>query len=166
MDLAILIERLVPAAKYRGSVTANDKAAFDGLIWEDDRSKPTWSEIEAASSDVAKERKLTELAAYRYNRETAGITVNGSQIKTDRESQATITGAFTLAAINPDMEFNWKAVNGFLNINKVQLQAIAVAVGQHVQACFSREKVHAQAISALTTAEEVEAYDFTTGWPV
>lgn len=166
MDIALTIEKLVPAAQYGGSVTANNKAAFDAIRWEDSRPKPTWAEIEAAGFDFVKEDKLAKLAAYRYEKETAGITVNGAQIKTDRESQATITGAFTLANLDPTMEFNWKAINGFVNIDKVQLQAIAVAVGKHVQACYSREKVHAEAISALTTAEEIETYDFTTGWPV
>lgn len=45
MDVALTLEALVPAAKYRGSLTANDKAAFDALVWEDDRAKPTWQEM-------------------------------------------------------------------------------------------------------------------------
>jgi hypothetical protein len=40
-----------------------------------------------------------------------------------------------------------------------------MSVASHVQACFSQERVHAEAINALETVEDVQAYDFTTGWP-
>jgi len=51
-------------------------------------------------------------------------------------------------------------------IDRTAILAISQAVAAHVQACFSNEKVHSEAISALATKEEIEAYDITTGWPV
>ena len=47
MDVALCIEKLVPQAKYGGSTTANTKAQFDALRWEDNRKKPTWEELES-----------------------------------------------------------------------------------------------------------------------
>jgi len=43
-------------------------------------------------------------------------------------------------------------------------EIIADAVRGHVQSCFDNEKAHSDALNALTTAAEVAAYDFTTGW--
>lgn len=46
MDIALAIERLLPAAKYSGSVTANTKASYTKLVWNDSRAKPTWTKIQ------------------------------------------------------------------------------------------------------------------------
>lgn len=48
MDLALAIENLVPSAEYGGSTTANTEEAFNALLWEDERTKPTWQEIQSA----------------------------------------------------------------------------------------------------------------------
>ena len=111
------------------------------------------------------QQKLSDLAAYRYARETAGITLNGAVIKTDLESQSKINGAWSNAQINPTAMIDWKAATGWIQIDAATVTAIAGAVAAHVQACFSAERVHAEAIAALETAEAVQAYDFTTGWP-
>jgi hypothetical protein len=110
--------------------------------------------------------KLAALAAYRYVQETAGIVVGGATIKTDRESQAMISGAKLYADLNLAALIDWKGADGWVQIDRTTLLAIGQAVGAHVQACFSNERVHAEAIAALTTVAEIEAYDFTTGWSV
>lgn len=40
-----------------------------------------------------------------------------------------------------------------------------MAIAQHVQAAYSAEATHAQAIAALADAEAVIAYDISGGWP-
>ncbi len=114
---------------------------------------------------LARQNKFNALAAYRHEREIAGITVDGVTICTDRESQAMINGAVAYVGLNPEALIDWKGDSEWVQIDRATVLAIGQAVGAHVQACFSREKVHATAIAALATAEEVEAYDFTTGWP-
>lgn len=123
-----------------------------------------------SSLEEARTARLDELAAYRNEKETAGITVNGAIIKTDLESQAMINGAVAYSNLNPELLIDWKAANGWVQIGHDDIIAIGQAVGAHVQACFSKEKVHAAAINALSTKEvpsiaEIEAYDFTVGWP-
>jgi len=44
-EIAIGLDALVPGAKYRGSLTENTRAAFDALVWEDQRAKPTWDAV-------------------------------------------------------------------------------------------------------------------------
>lgn len=62
MDIAITLDRLIPGAKYGGSVTANTQESYDEIRWEDERTKPTWVELEAAwielQAIVQKERAI------------------------------------------------------------------------------------------------------------
>ena len=112
-----------------------------------------------------KSAKIDELSALRYQHETAGITLNGMTIETDRQSQSLITGAWSISQINPAILIDWKGANGWVQIDAATITAIAGAVAAHVQSCFSAERIHAEAILALETSEEVAAYDLTTGWP-
>lgn len=114
----------------------------------------------------ARTQRLAELAAYRYEREIAGITVNGASIETDRASQVMINGAWSISQINPAILIDWKTATGaWVQIDAATIAGIAATVAAHVQACFSAERVHAEALAALETAEAVAAYDLTTGWP-
>ena len=132
--------------------------------YEPGKWRETWIVTEVAL-DEWKQNKLRELAAYRYARETAGITLNGALIKTDLESQAKINGAWSAAQMNPAIVIGWKGANGWIQIPPPEIPAIAMAVANHVQGCFWVERVHAEAIAALETAEAVQAHDITTGWP-
>lgn len=101
-------------------------------------------------------KKLLEIAQGRWQAETAGITVNGLEIKTDRESQALITGAALQALQDPAYTCNWKTESGFVTLTAEQIQAVAVAVRQHVQACFDREAGLIRQIKNATTQAELE----------
>lgn len=113
-----------------------------------------------------KSAKIDELADLRYQHETDSITLNSMTIETDRQSQALITGAWSFSQLNPAVLTDWKGVNGWIQIDAATIAAIAGAVATHVQACFSSERVHAEAIDSLETAEDVGQYDLTTGWPI
>lgn len=110
--------------------------------------------------------KLADLAAYRFKRETGGITVNGINILTDRESQATLTGAYVAVQLNPDRMIDWKASDStWTQIDKSTVEFLAGAVADHVQACFSAEKTLSAAIQSLETVDDVLAYDVAVEWP-
>ena len=138
----------------------NDWPIPDGCtLVELPEPEPVPTEITALKS-----QRLAELAAYRYQKETAGITLNGAVIKTDLESQAKINGAWSAAQINPAVLIDWKAESGWIQIDAATITAIAGAVATHVQSCFSTERIHAEAIAALETSEAVAAYDISTLW--
>lgn len=111
-----------------------------------------------------KEQRLAALAQYRYNKEISGIDVGGTIIKTDRESQATLTGAWVTVQQNINTLIDWKADNDWVQIDKTTVEILSIAVSAHVQSCFSKEKLHHNAISALTTIASVQEYDYTEGW--
>lgn len=57
MQIAIILDHLVPKAQYFGSLTENTKEAYGKITWKDSRKKPTWPELEAAQS-AAEEKTL------------------------------------------------------------------------------------------------------------
>jgi hypothetical protein len=107
--------------------------------------------------DKLKNDKRAEIANARWKAETGGITINGVEIATDRESQALLTGAVLAAQDNPEYVVNWKAQNGWAVLDTATILAAADAVRNHVQACFDREKLLQEQVEAATTIEELEA---------
>jgi hypothetical protein len=112
-----------------------------------------------------KTEKTAELANVRYEKETGGIVINGADVKTDRESQSMITGAYNLIQIDPTRIIDWKASNGWIQLDAPAITAIATAVSEHVQTCFRREKEISTLIEAAETIDDLNAIDLESGWP-
>lgn len=109
---------------------------------------PTLEEVKTA--------KLAELAQARWEHETGGLTLpNGMVIKTDRESQALLTGASLYVLQNATATVEWKGANGWVTLTASDIQKIAMLVRNHVQVAFSREKELAEKVEACGTVEEV-----------
>ncbi len=109
------------------------------------------------SLDDERQIKIQEIAYERWKEETGGITLNGVDIATDRGSQALLAGAVLKAQDDPGYVVNWKAKNGWFQIDAATLTAIADAVRAHVQACFDKERELQEKIMAATSIEELEA---------
>ena len=118
--------------------------------------------------EMIKSTKLADLASLRYSKMVGGTTIGGSPILTDDYSQAKITQAWAMAQINPAYTTDWKStIDGSVywsTLNSAQIAAIGTAIGSHVSGCFAQEKVHYEAISALTDSQAVIDYDITVGW--
>jgi len=108
----------------------------------------------------AKAAKKQEIAAARYAAEIAGVTVGGVVVKTDRESQALITGAALKATQDGTYSCTWKAESGFVTLNAATVLAVADAVRTHVQGCFDLEAAKCVLIDAAETVEDVEAVEW------
>lgn len=63
------------------------------------------------------------------------------------------------------MEVDFKAQNGWVRLTASEIQGIAQHISGHVQACFSAERVHHEAIERLVSTEELATYDLTQYWP-
>mgnify|MGYP000199153969 CR=1 FL=1 len=115
----------------------------------------------AVHLDQAREQAIIDhLPAYRYQKETGGITVNGVQIQTDRESRAILTGAYVRAKEDNLYTVRWKTPAGFVTLNAAQIIAISDAVADHVQKCYAAEADVYSDILSMTSKEDVEtAFD-------
>lgn len=111
-----------------------------------------------------KAQKKAEIAAARYEVETAGTTVNGVLIDTGRDSQALITGAALAAMLDPEYSLNWKTVDGFNHLTAPEIIAVVQAVRAHVQACFDREAELCALVDAAETKEDLD--EIIISWPV
>lgn len=113
---------------------------------------------EPETLELAKARKKEDLAHWRFLRESGGVNVNGVDVKTDRESQAQLASAYTSLKNGLVTSVDWKTQDGrFVTLGLAEIEGLAAAVAQHVQACFTEEKHYAQLIDACTTIEEVAA---------
>jgi len=126
---------------------------WDGSQWvihDLSEYKPTLEE--------AKEAKLAEIADARWQAETGGLSLpDGTVIKTDRESQALLTGAAFSLYADPTATVEWKGDKGkWVDLDSKQVLVIAGAVRAHVQGCFSKERDLSEKVNACGTVEEVQ----------
>jgi hypothetical protein len=117
------------------------------------------------SLEAIKTETAEMLAAIRYEKETAGITVNGIHLLTDDRSKSLLVGKALKASIDPATTCNWKTPAGWVTLNAEQLISLATTLDAYVQACFDREGEIAAQIDAATTVAEIEAIDLNAGWP-
>jgi len=123
---------------------AGEEKVLEIALWGAAGSRVGWAAVtDVVISDApdeivlqdARDSKKAEIAAARWEAETAGI----DGIKTDRESQALITGAALKAMQDSEYSCRWKTESGFVELTAPQILAIADAVRAHVQSCFDRE---------------------------
>lgn len=117
-----------------------------------------------ANLAMLKARLLAKLADVRYQHETGGIVINGAEVKTDRESQSTITGAYARAISNPAATVKWKADNGFVTLDAEAIKMFGGAVFDHVQGCFAREAELTDLVSAAGDVAGLMSIGIEAGW--
>lgn len=144
---------------------AGEEKVLEIALWGAAGSRVGWAAVtDVVISDApdeivlqdARERKRAEIASARFEAETAGI----DGIKTDRESQALITGAALKAMQDSEYSCRWKCVGGFIELTAPQILAIVDAVRSHVQGCFDREAELLTLIEAATSPEELAAISY------
>lgn len=126
------------------------------------------SEQVAENIESAKTRLIDAATSKRWDVMTGGMSVNGMQIGTTIDDQNRITSVVANAALvglTDESLVDFKSNSGWVQISIFQVRAIAGAIGQFVQACYTAERTHHEAIELLTTPAEIKAYDVNAGWP-
>lgn len=120
----------------------------------------------ALTLDQKKAARLEELAAYRFNVESGGVTLGGAFVATDDKTRAVLTAARIKASENSEFTVNYKFGPGqFATLTAAQIIATADGVAAFIQACFDREKVLSDLILAAADEVVLDAIDITAGWP-
>ena len=114
-----------------------------------------------------KRRALVARAtAKRWAVETGGLTLpDGSRVLTAKADQDRITSVLFNAVDAGIESIDFKAESGWVRLDVEALRQMATQIARHVQACFSAERAHHQAIATLETEAQFNAYDGTDGWP-
>ena len=85
---------------------------------------------------------------------------------TDEVSQITYTRAKDYLELNPGMTINWKMMDGsFVKISADLLKEICSKVFQVGQEAFIAAEKHRYNISLINDIDQLEKYDYKTGWP-
>lgn len=138
------------------AVQADEVPVWNGKAWE--IRKLADYEPKVPTLEEVKADKLAELAQARWEQETGGLTLpDGTTIKTDRESQALLTGASLYALQNATATVEWKGANGWVTLTAQEIMQIATLVRNHVQAQFSKERDYAEKVNGCSTVAEVQA---------
>lgn len=129
------------------------EVSIDGVF-----ARVTYPVVDYSEDEVANillEAKVdgkARIAAMRFDMETAGL----EGVRTDRESQALITGAALKAMQDSGYSCRWKTEAGFVELSAQEILGIADAVREHVQSCFDWEADECVKIDEATTPMEVD----------
>ncbi|USJ00849.1 DUF4376 domain-containing protein [Xanthomonas prunicola] len=101
----------------------------------------------------------------RWECETGGITIGGVEVGTSTEDQNRIGTVLAAADLGTVERVDFKANSGWVTLTLAEIRGIAAAISTHVQACFTAERAHHEAIDALDSVDSLQGYDVTAGWP-
>ena len=101
------------------------------------------------------------LAHHRWQREVGGFRMpSGLNVRTDPATQNKL-GNFTgqYLAGNVPAQIAWKTPDGFVQLTRDEVVAIAAAVTAHVTLCFALEKSIADDMAALEATGDLDGFD-------
>jgi hypothetical protein len=105
------------------------------------------------SVKVEQKQRITES---RYECEVGGVLLGDTMLDTDRETQTRIAQAKVLVDNDPSLVIKWKKANGeWVELNHETITAMSLAIGKHVQQCFSKESELHAAIDACDNIDDV-----------
>ena len=113
----------------------------------------------------AKEEKIAELMAYDSSSAVNEFSYDGVPMWLDKATRAGLLLRFqsekTLGETETTLWF--ETLSFTLQIDTAFM--LLFAIEKYASACFDNTALHKKTIEQLQTKEEVEAYDFTTGYP-
>ena len=113
-----------------------------------------------------KDALTARATSLRWEHETGGLTLpTGARVATGVDDQNRITSVIANAELAGVASVDFKAASGWVTLTLPEVRAIAGAIALHVQACFSAERAHHEAIATLPDLAACDAYDVTAGWP-
>lgn len=115
--------------------------------------------------DIAKAAKIAEIAAYSDSDAVNSLTFNGLKTWLRPNVRANYLVSLDAAELlgETDITFVVEGVQASLPIKQVRL--LLSKIQRYADACFIVTEGHKRAVRALQTVDEVEKYDYTTGYP-
>lgn len=115
--------------------------------------------------EEAKEKLIAEIKAYDTSSSVNGFMLNGLLVWLDKATRVGLMNSTTIAkAAGQETTTLW--LGGLkLVVDCDKAIRLLSALEMYALECFNVTASHKQAVSQLTTIEEVEAYDYKTGYP-
>ena len=123
------------------------------------------SKIDTLKLKQAKVDKIAEIAAYDTSDKVNGFVLNGLLVWLDKATRVGLMNSTTIAkAAGKQTTTLW--LGGLkLVVDCDKAIQLLSALEMYALECFNVTASHKQAVSELTTIEEVEAYDYKAGYP-
>ena len=137
--------------------------------FNEDMVKSSFSEfiakINAIQLKQAKADKIAEIAAYDTSSSVNGFMLNGLLVWLDKATRVGLMNSTTIAkAAGQETTTLWlKGIKLVVDCDKA-IQLLS-ALEMYALECFNVTASHKAAVGELRTIEEVEAYDYKTGYP-
>jgi hypothetical protein len=163
-DICLPLEYLFNGIKF---FPGGDCAIVEGEIvyWGRQEPQPTIEQIEAARIPAAADLVTKQIKAERDKRKFEGVIVGAHRFHSDPDSRTQQLGLVILGAnIPPGLQ--WKTIGGtFVTMTQTLAGQIFGATAARDTAMFANAEAHIATVQAMTDAEAVLAYDYSTGWP-
>lgn len=124
-----------------------------------------WQERCKATLEKAKKEKLAAILAYDTSSDVNGFMLNGNKVWLDKETRV---GLMNSTQITRDMGQDTTTMwfDGYkLEVRCDMAIMLLSSLEMYALECFNVTAAHKKAVSELTTIDEVEAYDYKTGYP-
>ena len=124
-----------------------------------------WQERCKATLEKAKKEKLAAILAYDTSSDVNGFMLNGNKVWLDKETRV---GLMNSTQITRDLGHDTTTLwfDGYkLEVRCDMAIMLLSSLEMYALECFNVTAAHKKAVSELTTIEEVEAYDYKTGYP-
>lgn len=124
-----------------------------------------WREQCKATLEKAKKEKLEAILAYDTSSDVNGFMLNGNKVWLDKETRVGLMNSTTIAkSVGQKTTTLWLGSMKLVIDCDKAIQLLS-ALEMYALECFNVTASHKQAVSKLTTIEEVEAYDYKVGYP-
>ena len=115
--------------------------------------------------DMAKEAKIAQIEAYSDSDAVNSLTFNGIKTWLTRTVRDGYDTSITAAKNLGEANVTFMVGDNEMQLPVEQARRVLDLVQRYADACFIVTERHKIAVRALQTVEEVEAYDYTTGYP-
>ena len=123
------------------------------------------AKMDALKLKQAKVDKIAEIAAYDTSDKVNGFMLNGLLVWLDKATRVGLMNSTTIAkASGQETTTLWLGGMKLVVDCDKAIQLLS-ALEMYALECFNVTASHKQAVSELTTIEEVEAYDYKSGYP-
>ena len=124
-----------------------------------------WRERCKATLEKAKKEKLEAILAYDTSSDVNGFMLNGNKVWLDKGTRVGLMNSIQITRdMGQDTTTMW--FDGYkLEVRCDMAIMLLSSLEMYALECFNVTASHKKAVSELTTIEEVEAYDYKTGYP-
>ena len=121
--------------------------------------------MDALKLEQAKADKIAEIAAYDTSDKVNGFMLNGLLVWLDKATRVGLMNSTTIAKSAGQKTTTLWLGGMKLVVDCDKAIQLLSALEMYALECFNVTASHKQAVSELTTIEDVEAYDYKSGYP-